>query len=155
NAGDGAAYQVQVTGRDCFVERVFDRARSDRPSWLEPVVQPGDVLEFRVFHAGRPIDARLRIAWVPAPTRVSRTIIEVIPLVEASVLAASGRRTGPSDWRYRELPWWRLLQRRRQWASQRAKERARVRTAREAQAMHQWRQRGREESQQDSAAGTP
>lgn len=150
NAGDGVAYRVEVTARPGEVLRYggIDHPRLGEQIAIFP---PGERLQLIVRHDGVPRDVMLRVAWIPEPTRVSKPVIEWIPLAEGLAAARSGRRSGPSDWRYRELRWWQVLQRHQQWASRRAKGRHWLATVEAHKEMQQWREQATERLQQDSA----
>ncbi|HZL06027.1 MAG TPA: hypothetical protein VFE45_11530 [Coriobacteriia bacterium] len=155
NVGDGAAYQVMVEGINCFAEhRVVDPRQGGLPTTrLLPVVPSGDSFDVRVFYAtGLSPEMYVRMEWVPAPTRISRSVVDVVPLLEGRTPADSAASTWTTPWRYRELRWWQLRQRARQWSSRRTR-RASVRRSFEARtAMRQWLAGAKEQSQQDSGA---
>lgn len=121
NLGDGEAYDVRLTGRRCAVRLWGDRGHAEP---FVSVVRPGESIPFRAWarHEFRE-EAGVRVQWTPPPTRISKPIVEVIPLME-NFTTLDGQLLG--DWRYRELPWWRLLQRWRQHSARRARRRARL-----------------------------
>lgn len=142
NAGDGTAYRVEVMASGGQTVRFHDERWNGRV-WGDqsmPVVRPGEALTLMVRHEGKPIDVVLRVSWIPEPTRLSRPVIEWIPLAEGVVSARTGRRSGAKDWRWRELRWWQVLQRFRQWASRRARNRHFLVEVRARKAMQEWKE---------------
>lgn len=156
NVGDGAAYQVMVEGIRCFAEhRVVDRQGSTmKTTRLLPVVPSGDSFDVRVFYAtGISPDMYVRIEWVPAPTRISRSVIDVVPLLEGRPPADTAASAWSTPWRYRELRWWQLRQRARQWSSRRTRMASVQRSVEARRAMRQWLEAARPQSPEGPGPG--
>lgn len=141
NAGDGIAYRVEVMARGGTAYRLADDGR--QRVWGNqqvPVVRTGESIRLVVEYPEKPAGVTLRVSWIPEPTRISDPVIEWIPLAEGLEAARTGRRSAASDWRYRELRWWQLLQRLRQEAARRARAREHVRAVAARKAQDQWRE---------------
>lgn len=140
NQGDGYGHGVQVTGINCLAEFMAPPGAILSPPLTLPNVGPGDSFEVRAFHAGNLHGKKslLRIEWTPAPTRVSSPVVEVIPLFEGPLADGAERDSDTIEWRYRELRWWQLLQRRGQWGARRRRKAAAMRHLQARTATREW-----------------
>lgn len=127
NVGDGPAHQVDISGVNCSASLFVPEPESPRKHrhWrLQPVVHPGEVILVTVSGFEAP-GAAIRVSWTPAPTSVSKPIIDLLPTREGDWPGRSLANDGPIQWRRRELRRTQLLQRLRQRAAIRARRRER------------------------------